>query len=202
MKAATQQQADAFARFMSQRFRCTVVRKQSAMEMQVLATLFDIGRRFNLSVPAGEDFLERAATTIAWLVYLPDGLSPDQQIETLTHECQHVHQFWAHGLGLPGGPGFMWLYITAPEARVRYEVEAYRTALELGHARGAPLPDLDALAFPLEGGYALTAGDVQLGRDLLETAATSAKLGLVSTEAARAAIDWLREKAPDLVAGS
>jgi hypothetical protein len=201
MKAATQQQADAFTRHMAQRFRCTVIRKQSAMEMQWLAAAFDVARRFNLPVPSGEDFLEHAATTIAWLVYLPDGLTPDQQIETLTHECQHVSQFWTHGLGLPGGPSFMWLYVVEPEARVRYEVEAYRTGLELGHARGAPLPDLDALAFPLEGGYALNAGHVQLGRDLLEVAATSAKLGLVSTEAARAAIDWLQAHAPDLLAG-
>ena len=189
--------ASAFTSYMSQRFKCTVIRKNAAFEMQALGAAFDIAKRFGAQVPSGDDFLKRYATTIGGLVYMPDGWTPEQQIDVLTHECQHVHQFYVHGLGLPGGPGMWWLYLTEPEARVRYECEAIRSQMELRyHLTGnVGAHTLDQLVMPLEGGYALGQQHLALARDLLDIAATSVLSGVVSTEAGKAAIEWMKTRA-------
>jgi hypothetical protein len=202
-RAATQAEADALAAALCRQFRAILLRKRDRIEMQIAGALFDLARLAGVDVPSSEDFA-RYATTLGPFIYLPDGLTPDQEIETVTHECQHVHQFWDGGeqTGIKGGTAFAWLYLTQPEARVRLEAEAYRAGMEVSVARGAPLPSLRDLALPLEQGYALGPGEILLGRQLLEVAATSAASGLVGTEAARAAIAWMRAHAPDLLAGT
>jgi hypothetical protein len=202
MKPATQDQADQFARAMAAKFHARIIRKDMAIEMQILAAGFDVLRAAGVQVPVGGDFLDHYATTLGPLVYMPSSLTPDQQIEVLTHELEHVRQFWVGDgqAALPNAFGMGWLYLTDGEARARFEAEAYRAALELAHARGAPVPSLDDLAYPLEGGYALDDGGRALARDLLEVAATSVAAGVVSTDAAREAIAWLRTNAPELLA--
>jgi hypothetical protein len=198
MKTATRAQAEAFMAHMATTFHARIVRRSDAIEITAIGAVLAGLRAFGVPLPSLEDFVSRYATTLGPLVYLPD-VEPDAMIELVTHECQHVHQFWHGGAGLPGGLGLPWLYLTAPEARVRYEAEAYRAGLEVAWARTKALPTLDALAMPLEGGYALGAGDVQLGRDLLEIAATSVQAGVVSTPAGVAAVAWLKAHAPELL---
>lgn len=201
MRPATQAEADAFALEMSRRFHARIIRKDMAIEMQLLAALFDGLRALGVQLPVGGDFLNHWATTLGPFIYMPPGLSPDDQIEVLAHEMQHVHQFWggASQAGLGGGLNMAFLYLVEPEARVRYEVDAYRTGLEVQFARARALPGLEQLVMPLEGGYALGANEHELARDLLEVAATSVSKGVVTTEAGRAALDVLRHVAPDLL---
>lgn len=203
MTLATQAQADAFAMHMCAAFHARLIRKDMAIEMQVVAALFDALRAFGVQLPVGGDFLDHYATTLGPLIYMPPGFSPDQQIETLAHECQHVHQFWSGRptqTGLPNAFGMGWLYLTEPEARVRYEVEAYRTGLEVAYGRTRAVPPLAQLAMPLEGGYALDDAAHQLAAALLERAATSVAAGVVSTAAGAEALRWLAQNTPELLA--
>jgi len=185
LRDITPEIADAFVSAMCTQFHARVVRKSQAVEMQFLGALFDIARVVGINVPAGHDFA-RYATTIGPMIYLPDGLTPEQTVEIVTHELQHVEQFWK------GGFGFAWLYLVEGEARVTYEAEAYAAGLAVSLALGKPLPSLDDLALPLEGGYALAPEHVTLGRTLLEQQATSTALGIVTTKAGAAALQWLR----------
>jgi hypothetical protein len=201
MRPATQSEADAFARLMCARFHARVVRKSMAVEMTMAAAAFDVLKALRVGVPSGADFLEHYTTTLGPIVYLQDGLSPDAQIEVLTHEMQHVWQFWggAGQAAVPGGVGFAFLYLAEPEARVRLEADAYRAGLEVRYRRTQQMPSLDALVWPLEGGYALDAAHVQLGRSILEMGGTSLHRGRVSTMAGKVALECLAQISPELV---
>lgn len=201
----TRETATRFAREMERRFNARIVSKNDAVEMRIIAAALDVARTLGASVPTAGDFLERTATTIGPLIYVPDSFWDDPAflVEIITHECQHVWQFW-HGTGdghanaadrdLPGGFGFAWLYLVEPEARVRIEAEAYAAGMEARTiGLGEPLPpSLDALAMPLEGGYALGREHIVLGRALLESAATTISHGAAMTEAGQRAIEVLR----------
>lgn len=186
MAELTNRIADAFIRHLSRRVHARVIRKSMAIEMELVASALEVARSLGAEVPSAGDFLNNYATSVGPLVYLPDNLSPQDAVITFTHEAQHVIQFWRHGLDM------FWLYLTEPEARVRYEAEAYRAGLEVATALGLPLPSLQDLAWPLEAGYALDEGAKKLGRQLLEVAATSVSSGIVSTEAGTMAVDYLR----------
>jgi hypothetical protein len=197
MKEVTQAQVDRLKGHLSRRFFCTVIDKSAAIEMQYVSMAFDILSRIPGvdALPDGKTFLERYSTTIGPMVYLASNLSPRDQLIVLAHEVQHVHQFWNGGLGLPGGPGLWWLYLVEREARVRYEADAYATSLEVEYALTGALPSLDELAFPLEGGYALTEKELKLGRDLLNVSATSLANGLKGvTPVGLEVVEWLRRE--------
>lgn len=203
-RSATADEARAFTTYMARLFGATIIYKDQSFAMPWLAAGFDLIRQFKPGLPSGDEFLGRFATTIGTLIYLPSGLTPDQTIEVVTHECEHVEQF-VHGgaaTGLAGGPGMWWLYLREPEAVVRYEVDAYRGGLEVQVARFGTLPSLESLVFPLEGNYGIEdAGHKQLARDLMEIAATSViKTGRPSTKAGQAAVEFLRRTYPHLLA--
>jgi hypothetical protein len=203
VKAASPAQLAAFKDALATRFHARIVRREDAFEMRLLAMALDALRGMTgLPLPDFETFLRGYATTIGPLVYLPSGLSPDDEMELVVHEVQHVAQWNAAPgqTGLPGRCGMLWLYLVEPEARVRFEVEANRAAMEHRWARSRTLALLDDLVHPLEGGYALGAAEVTLGRDLLEAAATSVSHGVVSTVVGQFAAAWLAAHAPELLA--
>jgi len=203
-RSATADEARAFTTYMARLFGATIIRKDQSWAMEWIAFGFDMVRKFKPGLPTGQMFLEQFATTIGTLIYLPANLTPDQEIEVVAHECQHVEQF-VHGgaaTGLAGGPAMWWLYLRESEALVRYEAEAYRTSLEMQLARFGLLPSLESLVFPLEGNYGIEdEGHKQLAKDLLEIGATSVvKTGRPSTKAGQAAVEFLRRTYPHLLA--
>lgn len=203
MKKATQTQADAFARHMCTRFKAPLIHKQGAFGMDWVAKGFDLARALGrTNLPSGNDFLNNTATTIGTFIYLPDGWDPDTQIEVVTHECQHVHQFVSNNyLYLPGGLGMWWLYVTEPEARVQVEADATHAQMEVRYWRTREIPPtLEDLVHPLESGYDLEPRFVDFGKHLLEAKATSVSSGQLNTAAGREAVKWLRENAPELSA--
>lgn len=202
MRPATQVEADAFSAHMASHFRACIVRKSSVPERQWISAALDIARLAGANVPSGVEFFEQYATTIGPMILMPDGMSPDAQIEVMTHECQHVQQFWERGgqVDLASGLGYCWLYLVQPEARVRFEVEGYRAQLEVVYARNKRLPEIDSLVMPLEGGYALGQGDLMLARSLFEIAGTSIVNGIVSTNAGTVAIEYMKRSIPELLA--
>jgi hypothetical protein len=183
LKNATVDQAQAFTAHMMARFGGMIVPQSavsSALKMLIGIDLTPL--------------LHAKAVTLGPLVYVADSLSPDEQMEVIVHECEHLVDWHKDPIE------FYWLYLISPEQRVQAEARAFRAQLEFAYARSRQLPSLDALAMPLEGGYLLGPNEIALGRQLLESAATSVADDVVSTEAGRAAIDWLWTHAPELLA--
>lgn len=201
-RPATQQEADRLSQYLCQRFHGFRVRKSDLPGVKLIEVALNTARALGADLISGEDFVEKYATTIGPTVFVPDGLEPDQQMELMVHEIQHVHQFWTGGqqTGLGGNFTQLWLYTFEPEARVRYEVEAYRAQWEWLLACGRAMPNsIEEIALPLEHGYMLNDEQKQFAKDLLEVAATTASKGIVSTEVATAAIDWTRQNIRELL---
>lgn len=166
------------------------VRKGDVPGMGVVRGVFDALHATGLPVPSGAE-LDRYSHAIGPLVVIADDLRGADLLSVVTHECEHVRQFWEGeyrkgstvGATLDGGATFAWLYLVEPEARVRFEARAYRAGCEALHMLGLPLPTLDALTEALARGYALDAAHVQFGRELLESALLSVHNGLYTTTA-------------------
>jgi hypothetical protein len=189
MQSATPEQARRYIHRMASRFPARIVRQSDAIELRLFRAVLGI-----LSIPDVTQDLSRRSLTVGSWVYLQDGLSPDQEIRTVTHELVHVAQWARDGLE------FAYFYFTSGEQRVAYEVESMRAAAELEYARTKAMPSLDQLVEPLTHGHVLGKTDLELARDLLESGATSIAEGLVSTPQAQAGIDILRREMPELLA--
>ncbi len=167
------------------------VRKGDVPGMGVVRGVFDALHATGLPVPSGAE-LDRYSHAIGPLVVIADDLRGAALLSVVTHECEHVRQFWEGeyrkgstvGATLDGGATFAWLYLVEPEARVRFEARAYRAGCEALHMLGLPMPSIDALTDSLARGYALDAAHVQFGRELLESALLSVRDGVYTTGAA------------------
>jgi len=188
MKSATPEQAQRYIRLMSTKFPARIVRQSDAIELRLFRSVLGI-----LSIPDVTTELNRRSLTVGSWVYLQDGLSPDQEIRTVTHELVHVQQWARDGLD------FAYFYFTSGEKRVAYEVEAMRAAGELDYARTKVMPSLDQLVEPLTHSHVLGKADLDLARDLLESGATSIAEGLVSAPQAYAGIEILWKEMPELL---
>lgn len=193
----TEAQCKSYLDILARKTGGKLVKKQSAFEMEMIAKVFDLIRKAGVSVPSEEDFLNRYATTLGPLVYLPDGWDPMTRLLVGTHEFEHVAQ-WNHGefesdLGIPGRLDFAWLYLTNGEARVRLEQRANRAYWEVAHiGLGLPLPEVSEACRFLEAGYALSGSDLELSKMLATTWLNEVRYQLVDTEAGAAGIDALR----------
>lgn len=166
---------------MTAAYGTTVIDKRNAPEMRLVS-------RF-LPTP---NFLERYATTIGKRIYLPfipgevsDRWSLVGQVAVCAHEHQHVEQLNRDGLR------FLLGYITNTSRRAVYEVEAYRTTLELQWFLTGSMADPDGYADGLVN-YGCRASDVETARKTLELAADSVRAGIIATRAAQRAIGFLK----------
>lgn len=189
MKAATPEQAKEFCDFMAREFHCRIVRRSDAPEFELIRGILDM-----VGVPDITKVMEERSFTVGPLIYLSDILSPDEVIWVVPHECQHVVQQRREGLKIVA------MYALHGEARAVLEAEGYRAGAEVQFARTKMLPTLDELTQPMRHGYFLSDNDLRLARKLFEVAAATMIHGLVSTEGARAAIPWLSNHYPELLA--
>lgn len=142
----------------------------------------------------------RYATTLADHIFTPFRFGEERpgwglwdQMEVLAHECQHVEQYRRrnilHGID----------YITSAARREGIEAQCLSANLELHHWRYGlveswyPHARVEGLA-----AYGCSAKDVAVAEKHLRTIAASAKRGLVISRAARVAISWLEEHAPEI----
>lgn len=178
-----------------------VVRRTQAVEMQVIAGVLDAIRPIAGSrVPSGNDWM-RFATAIGPKIYMPDGLTLKQWVEILTHELEHVSQFWRGEFpegsvgerALPNGIGMMFLYLTQDIARVRYECRAYAAGAEALSVLREPLPSLHEVVAPLEGGYLLGKEAQTLASSIMDANLNSIDAGTLTTTAGRLSDEVLRE---------
>lgn len=164
-------------RRMSTVYRTTVVEKRSAPEMVLLSKV--------LPTP---NFLDGYVTTIGRRIYVPfavgdatSGWSLDGQAAVCAHEHQHVEQLERDGLK------YLASYAFSTAARARYEVEAYRTTLEVRHYLGALIGDAGEAAEKLWA-YGCKRADVEWARATLRSYRDEILTGRVTTVAAKIAI--------------
>lgn len=171
----TRGEAEGFTAKMLRAFNGMLVRQETLSRVSVDAIAVDL--------PA---LLPLDAITLGPLVYLKSGLDPWIEVLTITRECQYLSQ-------LSGRPfEWLWFYISEPEMRVRYVADAMHAQIELQYLRDSTLPTRHAVESALKSNYNLGQGDIELGMMLMERAATAARAGLISTQAARIAVEVLR----------
>ena len=193
----------ALAAFLLSRF-CAVVRsKGKAVEMEVVAGVFDVAKLLGAGVPSSEEFLMRYWTTLGPVIYAPADRAGNlgASLRVLVHELTHVVQFWRDPLGFVGR------YLTS-RGRAELEAEAERAACEAWWILTGEIPaDLGAVDITRHG-YALDSlpgehdDHADLTRDLLEQAVTSVRAGVLSTDVGIEVARWVRQHAPDAQAGT
>lgn len=187
---ATPKEAEAFASYMSRHFGAHLVDSNSPI-IDLIGIILGLATQKMVDI---DKFMMRHAVTIGSFIYLPDGLNPDQIIYVVTHECEHVHQFYQDKLG------FTWLYLSEPEMRTHYEADAYGAEYELRFARTNALPDLATMVWPLEVPmYLLGKDEIEFGRQLFAVRGTQIAAKVFVSHAGRAAIKYLKDNAPHLL---
>jgi hypothetical protein len=184
MKPADPVVAAAFTSFMMSRFRGLLLPEGAVSALFSTTIGFDPTR-----------LLTARAMTLGPIVWMRDGLSPDDQMVTIVHECRHLAAWHDKPAEVS------WLYLANEEFRVEQEVRAYLAGMEFTFARTKQIPaTLDAVVEPMHHGYALSRRALLFAREKLEQAATMVAQGLVTTDSARVAIDWLEHNASELLA--
>ena len=149
---------------------------------------------FSNNIPSGSEWLTNFSFSLGPFIFLADNLTPVQRAQVLTHECQHVIQ-WDHRTpqsDIPPNLQMQWLYLADQEVRVRLEVEAYRAGSEVLWAmEGVTIP-ADQVASILEGGYLISSENAEFAKRLYMPAEASITNGVVSTEAGKHALHWLK----------
>jgi hypothetical protein len=191
--------AQAFSAHMCVKFGAHVHPKESSLEMKAIAMGMDIGGLFGASgLASGKDFLRDFTTTIGSDIYMPAAhrswADPLGFMQILTHECQHVLQFTESNVE------FAWLYLKEPEARARYEADAYAAGLAVTQWLTGELPSdaVESIVSSLAGSYSLRPEDAALAADMLRSHMASLKNGIVMSASAREAIAFLAASEPEL----
>lgn len=189
MVAATAEQAAAYVSNMESVLSCRIVTRANAIELQILRAFLS-----SHGIPDITHFESGRSITIGPLVYLSDGLTPDETLVTVTHECQHVWQ-QHHG-------GFLktaYAYLVSGEARVRLEADGYRAGAEVDWLRTHRTPALHELTDHLATGYLLSTDDLRLAEGLFGIAMASMSHGVIGTVAAHEFRKWALASAPSLL---
>lgn len=192
-RKATRAEADRYLRHMASHFNCRIVTRDDAVEWQMLRAAIKTATAVVGSIDI-EKLAGKFSFTLGPLVYLRPGMTPDNTIETATHECEHVHQF------NDGGLPHAFLYVTEGEARARYEAYAYAAGDEIAWARFRRKPDPAGFS-PLDGAaYMLKSGHKKFARRILQVRAAQTVRGVVKSIAAKEGIAFLKAKMPALLA--
>jgi len=181
-----------FWQHMSQSYGSTVRDKATAEEMQLFAKGLD-----KMGIVNGAEFLSRFVTTIGSTIYTP--FTPGEATETwpLWDQivvCAHEHQ---HVLQSDQSLSFTLKYLSDPVWRAAYEGSAYRVSMTLDfwHYGKTPVtkPYLEAAK-----SYGLDTPSLDFFQQYLELSIPAIRQHGKPDEAARVAIEWLEQNAPEL----
>lgn len=191
MTTATKGQAESFLQFMSSHFGARIVRRKDAPEFSMFKEFLE-----SLGMPSSslDTVLRGRSMTVDRFIYLDDQITDDDSYVIATHECQHVHQEDANGFLRNA-----WRYIAYSEIRTQLETDGYIAGAEMCFARWKRLPSVKELSSRMVHGYMLSGNDLDLAEDLFEQRLTSIAMGLVSTEAAKIATQWMRANQSELL---
>ena len=186
-----------FSNHMLSKFGATLVPKEDSLEMKAIAIGMDLGNFIGMGgLASSESFMTRYTTTLGTNIYMPKAHREDLLLflEILTHECQHVIQFKESGVE------FAWLYLSEPEARVKYEADAYAAGMAVTQwlTGSVPLEMAEWVVKSLVEGYHLRREDAELAADLIKSHMVSLTNGMVMSRSAREAISYLEANYGDL----
>lgn len=179
--------------FLSAKYGSTVKAKAEATEMQLIAEGLSL-----IGVLDKTAFLTRFTTTIGKTIYAPFavGVVSDQhsllsQVIVAAHEHQHIVQSNADMTFAPS-------YLLDSSWRAVYEAEAYRVSLTMAYHLTGVLGTPKDYASYLNS-YGVGARDIKFAEEYLRLSLPTIRAGGVPDEAARVAIQWLREHAPQVL---
>ena len=177
-----------------ERYGTRIIDKSSATETKLVGWFLE-----RIGVLDAKSFLERFTTTIGRRIYVPFTLGTPtprhslwSQMVVCVHEHQHVEQ-----QNRDGQLSFTLRYLASQAARAAYEADAYRCNLELYYWHTGQLPSPRELAERLRS-YGVRDADIDVAETTLIAAARTVKAGGLITPAAKFAIAWLRQHAPEL----
>lgn len=179
-----------FWTFMSGKYGTKVVQKTGSPEMKIVGEFLDL-----IGVLDQDAFMKNYTTTIGTVIYTPfiiGATYPNwdlfSQIRVCAHEHQHVFQYKQ-----AGALQFTWDYVTNTARRTMYEVEAYRTGMELTWRYLRQIQSAKAIAAGLKN-YGCNAEDIKVAEKALLLAVPSIKAGGLTTEVGRVAAEWLDKR--------
>jgi hypothetical protein len=189
----TPEMVRAFWSFMSAVHGATVIDKNNAPEIKLLADILQV-----LGIQDSHTFLTRYTTTIGTRIYTPFELgvpTPDYslwgQMIIAVHEHQHVFQYRAEGIE------YMARYLVNGFYRADYEAEAFRTRSELDWWRFGYVDDSNELASHLLA-YNCTASQIGMARTIIQLTGETVEHGGLVSDTTATAIEWLQANAPGL----
>jgi len=179
-----------FWKFMLTKFGTTVGNKSDAVEMQIVATLLG-----SLGITDKEKFLNNFTTTIGKKIYTPFEIGIESsnwnlwsQIVICVHEHQHVIQYNEKGTI------YEIEYLTSRNSRALFEVEAYRSNLEMNYWRYGKSKSARETAELLRN-YGCDNDEIELAFKSLSLINSSVRQNIVVNESSKVAIDWLNSRA-------
>lgn len=167
------------------RSRAIIRTKDDAPEAVLVARAFGLVHLF-ADVPDGDAFLHNYATTIGPLVYLPKNVTGLDKLLVLTHEFEHVEQFWR--LGVQFGID----YLGSQAWRSVFEMDAETAMWEVTFYLTGTIPPRETLSRLIEHGYASGTLGVHLAQTVAEGRIAAVAAGTVTTTAGRNMIEELR----------
>jgi len=176
-----------FWQFMQKKYNTTIIQKKDSAEMKFVAEFLDL-----LGILDKQAFLNRYTTTLGKKIYVPHPIGSDLpgwdlwgQIVICVHEHVHIDQD-----NKAGDLIYEWAYVTNTASRTQYEVEAYRTGMELDWRYYHRMRTPKEIAATLKN-YACTPTDIKVAEKALALAVPAIKAGALTTEVSQAAAKWL-----------
>lgn len=177
----------------------TIENKEDNALMSGIAAGFDFLRTATgtTSVPKGSDFLAGYSTTVGNTICFPKSVRehPLEELETLTHEVQHVFQYQSQpGLTQP------YLYLVDATDRVQYEADAYAAGLAVRWWLNGGVGDGwgDEIANDLIRSYHLAQGDLGYITPVVQAHLDALEGGVVLTHVGKLAVGFLDKNYPQL----
>jgi hypothetical protein len=176
-----------FWNFMCNHYGTKVVEKHDSAGMKIIAEALGL-----MGILNKDAFLKSYTTTIGNMIYVPNPIGFETtnwslwgQILICVHEHQHIVQDKK-----AGGLVYEWDYLANSASRTQYEVEAYRTSMEINWRYMRQMQSPKDLAAKLKN-YNCNAEDIKVAEKALALAIPAIKAGALTTDSSRVAVGWL-----------
>lgn len=181
----------AFWEHMQSTYDSTVKDKRTALEMKLASVFLDA-----LGITDREAFMNNYATTIGRTIYIPFTIGGSEwpllnQTLVCAHEHLHVVQYDDEGEIMQSK------YLANTADRAHYEIQAYRTNLELRWWLEGDMGDIGRIANNLKKNYGCNDNDVKVALKSLQLMARSVADGQVETVTGQEAIAWFERVYPE-----
>lgn len=186
-----------FWSFMCDRHRVRLVNKWDSREMDLVGAVLD-----RMGILSKKSFLESYSTTVVLsaspgpmrAIYTPFTVGEGDerilwgQMRTCVHEIDHVLQ-----ADRSGEIGYAWSYLSNPATRAHYEMEAYRSEMEMEWRYRGRMLDPKDLARKIEH-YGCSLADIEIMESGLRRSIPVIRANCPIEPAFKEAVKWLDER--------